>query len=118
MVVACEWTEVKLENVYTFICRSEDLTTVTGCTAHKGCKGHHIMDQNRTAYMIPFGFATGDEQRYSDAAMVNSGVCSGDKTARDVANYCLDRIRGKRVIPRKQCNSTRPPNTMRFVESL
>ncbi|OAP53863.1 hypothetical protein AYL99_11885 [Fonsecaea erecta] len=101
MVVACEWIEVKLENVFTLACRSEDLTTVTGCTM--------------TAYMIPFGFATGNEQRYSDAAMVNSEVCSGDKSADDVANYCLDRIKGRRGILRKQCNSTRPPNTMRFA---
>jgi hypothetical protein len=79
VVVACEWTEVKLENVYTFICRSEDLTTVTGCTAHKGCKGHHIMDQNRTAYMIPFGFATGDEQGSVTRPWSTPGLAAGTR---------------------------------------
>lgn len=117
MVVSCTWSELKTENIYKYVCKSEDLATVTGCTIHPYCKGHHMRDQNDTAWLIPFGFATGDELRYSDAGMVNSGVCSGDKTAEDVMKYCYDRIKGKRGILRKQCNSTRPTNTMRCVES-
>ena len=117
LVVSCNWTELKMENVFTFTCKSEDLLMVAGCPVHRLCKGHHMMDQNRTAYMIPFGFATGDELRYSDAAAINASVCSGDKGAIDVANYCFDRIRGKNGVLRKKLNSTRPSNTMRFVAS-
>lgn len=96
MVVSCEWSELKTENVYQYTCKTEDLLSVTGCNMHKGCKGHHMKDQNDTAWLIPFGFATGDELRYSEAATINSGVCTGGKTADDVMNFCYDRIRGKK----------------------
>lgn len=119
MVVSCTWTELNLENVYRYVCKAEDLVTITGCVTHTDvpCKGHHMMDPNNTAWMIPFGFATGDELRYSDAAAMNNSICSGDKTAEDIAEYCFNRIKGKKGILRKQCNSTRPTNTMRCVES-
>ncbi|KAL9122247.1 MAG: hypothetical protein Q9187_001199 [Circinaria calcarea] len=75
------------------------------------------MDPNQTTFMIPYGFATGDELRYSDAAAINSAICSGDRTPAEVVDYCLGRIKGKNGILRKQCNSTRPTNSMRFVAS-
>lgn len=75
-----------------------------------------MQDQNSAIRMMPFGFATGDELRYSDAGMINTD--SRDKTPEDVMNYCFDRIKGNRGILRKQCNSTRSTNTIRCVESL
>ncbi|KAI0011446.1 hypothetical protein F4779DRAFT_615687 [Xylariaceae sp. FL0662B] len=117
MVISCSWNMLNTANIYRYICRSEDLTDVIGCTMHRDCKGHHMRDQNDAAWLIPFGFATGDELRFSDAGMINSGVCSGDKTAEDVMKYCYDRIKGKRGILRRGCNSTRPTNTVRCVES-
>lgn len=93
------------------MCRSKDLMAVSGCTIHTHCKGHHMRDQNDSAWLIPFGFATGDELRYSGAGMVNTAVFAGDRTAQDVMEYCYSRIKGK------ICNSTRPTNTMRCVES-
>ncbi|KAM4067551.1 hypothetical protein HRG_001446 [Hirsutella rhossiliensis] len=119
MVVSCTWSMLDTDNIYRYVCKSEDLISITGCIDHKteGCKGHHMKDQNDTAWLIPFGFATGDELRYSDAGMINTAVCAGDKTAEDVMEYCFSRIKGKRGILRKMCNSTRPTNTMRCVES-
>ncbi len=117
MVVSCTWSEINTENVYRYTCKTEDLSSITGCNVHSGCKGHHMRDQNDSAWLIPFGFATGDELRYSDAGMINTAVCAGDKDAQDVMNYCYSRIKGNKGILRKMCNSTRPTNTMRCVES-
>lgn len=75
-----------------------------------------MMDQNSTAYIIPFGFASDDELMYSDAASMNSAICSGDKSATDMFQYCIDRTRDKHGILRRMCNSTRPTNTMRYKE--
>ncbi|KAF4460187.1 hypothetical protein FALBO_13028 [Fusarium albosuccineum] len=119
MVVSCEWTEINRKNIYRYICKAEDLVNISSCLIHKDvrCYGHHMTDQNDTAWMIPFGFATGDELRYSDAAMINTAVCSGDKGPSEVSSYCFGRIKSNKGILRKQCNSTRPVNTMRCVES-
>lgn len=117
LLVSCEWTKLTVENVSVFACKVEDLVDVSGCTVHKNCKGHHMISSHGNAFMIAYGFASGDELRYSDAGTINVAVNTGAKTADDVANYCFDRIRGKSGILRKQCNSTRPTNSMRFVAS-
>ncbi|KAH8156705.1 hypothetical protein CIB48_g11546 [Xylaria polymorpha] len=70
MVIKCEWTELKTENVYTQTCRAEDLTAISGCNIHPGCKGHYMRDMNNTAYLIPFGFASGGVRRS------NNGIVS------------------------------------------
>lgn len=117
-VVECEWTEMNIDNVYIYRCRGEDLTTIARCVMHgRQCRGHHMIDQNESVYMIPFGFATGDDLRYSDAAATNMAAFSGDISADEMANYCLDKIRGNRGVLRRMCNSTRPTNSMRCVES-
>ena len=120
-VILCEWTKLKVQNVSVFVARGEQLLNVTGCPvsndAHEHCKGHHIMNPDRDVYMIPHGFASGDELKYSDTAAMNRAIYEGNKSANDVMKYCYDRIRGKNGILRKSCNSTRPTNTMRFVAS-
>jgi hypothetical protein len=117
LLVSCKWTELKVENVAVFIAKPEEMVSVKGCPVHKGCKGHHIINPNEDVYMIPHGFASGDELRYSDAAALNMAICNGTKTAEEVAAYCFDRIKGKNGILRKHCNSTRPTNSMRLVAS-
>lgn len=37
------------EYIYRYVCKIEDLASVTSCTMHKYCKGHHIRDQNDSA---------------------------------------------------------------------
>jgi hypothetical protein len=115
--VSCTWTKLRVENIFRSVCRLEDLTSIAGCTVHRGCKGHHMIDADSGIFMIPYGFSTGDELRYSDGAVLNTAVCNGTKTAEGVANFCFSRIKGKHGILRKHCNSTRPTNSMRFVAS-
>lgn len=95
--------------------RLEHLTTVKGCPYHKGCKGHYMINPDGDVYIIPCGFASGDELRYSDAATLNIAIHGGTKTAEEVAENCFGRMKGKNGISRKSCNSVRPTNTMRFV---
>jgi len=55
----------------------------------------------------------GDSIHGDDAATINAVVRKGDKDSIGDMNYC----KGKSGILRKQCNSTRPTNNMRFVAS-
>lgn len=117
LVVSCELKPMRYMNVSRTVPVVEDMNTVTGCKikSHSGCKGHHMTDETGTIYMIPYGFATGDETKYSDSAMLNNSVMAGEKTADDVAAFCFKKIGGKTGIARKNCNSARPTNTLRFV---
>ncbi len=117
LLVSCKWSELKIENMSIFTAKPEEMATVKGCSVHKGCKGHHMINADGDVYMIPYGFASGDELRYSDAHALNIAIYSGVKTADEIADYCFDRIKGKNGILRKHCNSTRPTNSMRFVAS-
>ena len=79
--------------------------------------GCHITDRHESTFMIPSGFATEDELKYSDGASMISAVNIGVKNADEMADYCYDRIRGKGGTSRKHYNSSRPTNSMRFVIS-
>lgn len=116
-IISAEWSEMDMSNVSVFTHRVENSVTVKGCTEHLGCKGHHMMDVNKTAFLIPYGFASGDELRYSDGAIMNTAILNGEKDRVDMTDYCMKRIRGKGGILTKQCNGTRPTNSMRFVAS-
>ncbi|KAK5162655.1 uncharacterized protein LTR77_011261 [Saxophila tyrrhenica] len=117
LLVSCKWTELKIENMSIFTPRAEHMGVVKGCPVHKNCKGHHMINPDGDVYMIPYGFASGDELRYSDAHALNTAIYSGTKTTDEIATYCFERIKGKNGILRKHCNSTRPTNSMRFVAS-
>jgi hypothetical protein len=55
----------------------------------RGRKGHYIIKPNGDTYIIPYGFASGDELRYSDAAILNLAIHDGLKDAAGVVEYCL-----------------------------
>ena len=117
MVVSCNVSSIKRENLGLVAASEEDMITVTGCKNHPNCKGHHMTNETGDTFMIPYGFAKGDETMYSDAAIINKAVMSGEKGPADVATFCFKRIGGKSGIARKGCNSARPTNTIRFVAS-
>ena len=117
MSVSAEWTTLNVSNVSTFTSEAEGLINIRGCTAHKECKDHHMMNKDRIVYMIPYGFAFENELKYSDGAILNFVIINGKKIGIDVVNYCFDRIKSKNGILRKHCNSTRPTNSMRLVAS-
>ena len=117
MVVSCNISTIERANLPLTPVAEQDMVTITGCKVHANCKGHHMTNGTGDTFMIPYGFAKGDETMYSDAAMINKAVMSGEKSATDVANFCFKRIGGKSGIARKGCNSARPTNTLRFVAS-
>jgi hypothetical protein len=117
MVVSCNISTIERRNLSLTPAAEQDMVTITGCKLHANCKGHHMTNVTGDVFMIPYGFAKGDETMYSDAAMVNKAVMSGEKGAVEVANFCFKRIGGKSGIARKGCNSARPTNTLRFVAS-
>ncbi|MCJ1472490.1 hypothetical protein MMC13_001138 [Lambiella insularis] len=112
--VSCMWSELKIPNMSIFRSNPEDLAIFTDCTMRKGCKGHYMMDKDENAFMIPYGFAAGDELRYTDGASMNIAISNGDKTQEEVADYCFGRIKRKNGLMRKMCNSTRPTNIVKF----
>jgi len=116
-VVSCYWSPIKKENLHAPTMTMEELNASLGCTKHKRCKGHLRMDPTGSVYMIPQGFAVGDELRHSDAHVMNKMVMEGKKGIADMSTFCFGRISGKRGILRKGCNGTRPTNTFRFVAS-
>jgi hypothetical protein len=116
-VVSCYWSPLKKENLYAPSMTMEELNSSTGCTKHPTCNGHLRTDPTGSVYMIPQGFAVGDELRHSDAYVMNKMVMEGKKGIEDMAAFCFGRISGKRGILRKACNGTRPTNTFRFVAS-
>jgi len=116
-VVSCCWTPIRRENLYAPPMTIEELNNTMGCTKHVRCKGHLRTDPTGSVYMIPHGFAVGDELRHSDAYVMNKMVMEGRMGASDMAKFCFGRVSGKRGILRKACNGTRPTNTFRFVAS-
>lgn len=116
-VVSCVWTPLKVENLYAPAMTEEEMDKNVGCTKHKRCRGHLRTDPSGEVYMIPHGFATGDELVQSDAYVMNRMVMEGRKGMKDMAKFCFDKISGKRGILRKSCNGSRPTNSFRFVAS-
>jgi hypothetical protein len=115
--VKSAWVELDMKNMSIHKATTNDLNTIIGCAYHKGCKGHHMTNPDSNAFLIPQGFATPDEFNYNEAAALNLAVFNGVKTSIDMANFCFGRFARKNGILRKQCNSTRPTNTCRFVAS-
>lgn len=116
-VVSCHWSTLNTNNIYAPTMTQEEMDKNVGCTKHYKCKGHLRMDPSRSTYMIPHGFATADELRSSDSYVFNKMIMEGKKTSADMAQFCFDKVSGKRGLLRKSCNGTRPTNTMRFVAS-
>lgn len=116
-VVSCFWSPLKTQNLYAPTMTDEEMDANVGCTKHVRCRGHLRMDPTRSVYMIPHGFAIGDELRNSDAYVMNKMVMDGRKDASDMSSFCFKRVAGKRGILRKACNGTRPTNSFRFVAS-
>ncbi|KAI1291208.1 hypothetical protein F5Y03DRAFT_44989 [Xylaria venustula] len=116
-VVRCVWTKVNTDNLNAIPATLEQMESSKGCWMHKGCKGHLTIDVDTGTYMIPYGYASGDELIQSDGFVMNKAVLSGDKSMSDMADFCFKRLAGKNGILRKACNGTRPTNTMRFLLS-
>ncbi|KAI9640290.1 hypothetical protein NHQ30_011340 [Ciborinia camelliae] len=114
-VVRCVWTSIETRNLTPISATAEQMNASKGCWMHRGCKGHLTMDPDTGTYMIPYGYAAGDELVQSDGFMMNKAVLGGDKNALDVADFCFRRLKGKRGILRKACNGCRPTNSMRFL---
>ncbi|KAF2752974.1 hypothetical protein EJ05DRAFT_490506 [Pseudovirgaria hyperparasitica] len=67
--------------------------------------------------MIPYGFARGNEDTYSDSSLKNQAVMRYEITNRELANHYYSKLATKRGILRKQNNGTRPVNSFRLVAS-
>ena len=117
MVTKREWTELSIQTVYKSTCKSEDLSVATGCTVHKGCKGHHMKDQNSSPYMMLFMFATGASSGTATRLQSTPPSAPAVTPRLTSLNYCLGMIKGKIGILHKQCNSIRLTNTMSCMES-
>lgn len=116
-VVSCTWTKITVENLYSKSITKQELSEGRACTRHRGCKGHLRTNEDGSTYMIPSGFATGDELVESDSHMINRMVMDGRRNSDDMRDFCFSKISGKNGILRKMCNGTRPTNTCRFVVS-
>ncbi|TLS20634.1 uncharacterized protein PpBr36_11067 [Pyricularia pennisetigena] len=116
-VVRCTWTVIDTEKLATENAAMDQISSSRGCWMHKGCKGHLTVDEDIGTYLIPYGYAAGDELVQSDGFVVNKMVLSGDKGMSDVADFCFRRLSGKKGILRKACNGTRPTNSIRLLLS-
>jgi hypothetical protein len=118
-IVSCEWFEIKRENLDVQMVATDDLDKFKSCDRHENvrCKGHLCKSSINGAYMIPNGFANGDELRQSNAFITNKMVVEGRKGPDDMMKFCNERIAGKNGLLRKSCNGSRPTNSCRFVAS-
>ena len=118
-VVRCEWFEIDPKDLDAETVTSEDLGKFKACERHedKKCKGHLTRSAVNGTYLIPNGFAMGDELRQSNAFITNKMVAEGRKDSEDMMKFCYDRISGKNGLLRKSCNGSRPTNSCRFVVS-
>lgn len=117
MVVKCEWTPVRTENLLVFDAALEDVLSNKPCKEHPYCFGPLYRSVSTGAYLILNGFARRDEIMSSDSNLINQACVNGDKNGSDIAKHCYSKIATKKGILRKQNNGCRPLNSIRLVAS-
>ncbi|KAK1827746.1 hypothetical protein QBC39DRAFT_333875 [Podospora conica] len=86
-------------------------------TDHSGCLGHLAYDSVTESYLMPYGFARGDEDAYGDMFQMNRALLLGEIEKEKMAAKCYSKLATKFGILRKQNNGTRPTNSFRLVAS-
>jgi hypothetical protein len=117
MVVKCEWTPLRMENLNVVDAKIEDVQRNKPCNEHDYCMGPQYRNPADGTYLIQNGFAKKDEIISSDSNLMNQMVMNGEKTSIDLAKHCYGKIATKRGILRKQNNGCRPLNSSRLVAS-
>ncbi|RYP19972.1 hypothetical protein DL765_003021 [Monosporascus sp. GIB2] len=116
-VVKCVWTPINVRNLNALPVLIEQMLSSRGCWMYKSYKGHQTVDETNGTYLIPYGYAAGDELVQSDGFVINKSVLAGDKGMSDIAEFCFKRLSGKGGILRKSCNGSRPTNSVRLLLS-
>lgn len=116
-VVRCEWKNLKTEHLLTHEPSLEEIQDPNVCREHVGCLGHLAYDQETDAFLMPCGFARGNEDMFGDMFQMNKAILLGEMEKTQIASKCYSKLATKHGILRKQNNGTRPTNSFRLVAS-